>query len=220
MSKVINHTIAGFLFLSLAGATGAAEVNLNGVVGSKALLIIDSGKPRWLAAGETSPEGVKLISVAGESVVVEVDGRRQTLKLGQSERLAGGGSSATAGNRSVVLTADSQGHFVATAMINGVSVRVLVDTGATLISMGSSEARRLGINYTAGEKSASSTANGVVPVYRVKLDEVRLGDITINNVDGMVHVSDKLPIVLLGMSFLNRMEMKRDGDKMTLTKRF
>lgn len=220
MSKVFYHTSALLLFLLLAGTICAAEVNLNGVVGNKALLIIDSGKPRWLAAGETSPEGIKLISVGGDSAVVEVAGKRQALKLGQSERLAGGSSSAAAGNRSVVLTADSRGHFVATAMINGITVRVLVDTGASLISMGSSEARRLGINYAAGERSASSTANGIVPVYRVKLDEVRLGDITINNVDGMVHVGDNLPIVLLGMSFLNRMEMKRDGEKMTLTKRF
>jgi aspartyl protease family protein len=219
MSKVFYHTSALLLFLSLAGAACAAEVNLNGVVGNKALLIIDSGKPHWLTAGETSPEGIKLISVGGDSAVIEVNGKRQALKLGQNERLAGGRSGA-AGTRSVVLTADGQGHFVTTAMINGISVRVLVDTGASLISMSSSEAKRLGINYTAGEKSATSTANGIVPAYRVKLDEVRLGDITINNVDGMVHASDNLPIVLLGMSFLNRMEMKRDGETMTLTKRF
>ena len=84
----------------------------------------------------------------------------------------------------------------------------------------SSEAKRLGINYTAGQKAFSSTANGVVPTYRVKIDEVRIGDVTLNNVDGMVHVGDNLPIVLLGMSFLNRMDMKRDGGKMVLTKRF
>ena len=64
-----------------------------------------------------------------------------------------------------------------------------------------------------------STANGVVPAYRVKLDEVRLGDISLNNVDGVVTIGSQ-PIVLLGMSFLNRMEMKRDGETMTLKKRF
>jgi aspartyl protease family protein len=86
--------------------------------------------------------------------------------------------------------------------------------------MSSTEANRLGINYTAGQKTFSSTANGMVPTYHVKIDEVRLGDVTLNNVDGMVHVGDKLPIVLLGMSFLNRMDMKRDGEKLVLTKRF
>jgi aspartyl protease family protein len=66
----------------------------------------------------------------------------------------------------------------------------------------------------------SATANGVVPAYKVKLDEVRIGDIVLNNVDALVHAGDNLPIALLGMSFLNRMEMKRDGDKMVLTKRY
>ena len=219
MLNLINHTLAALLFLSQCGAAFAADVNLNGVIGNKALVVIDNGKPRWLATGETSPEGVKLVSIKGESAVIEFGGKRETLTMGQSARLAGGGARSS-GMQSVTLIADNQGHFVTTGTINGLTVRFLVDTGASLISMSSSEARRLGINYTAGQKSASATANGVVPTYRVKLDEVRLGDITLNNVDGMVHVSDKLPIVLLGMSFLNRMEMKRDGEKMTLTKRF
>jgi aspartyl protease family protein len=208
------------LFLSLCGAAAAADVNLNGVVGNKALVVIDGGKPRWLAVGETSPEGVKLVSVTGESAVIEMGGRRETLKMGQSERLSGGSPSSAAGDRSVTLTADGQGHFVTTGQINGITVRFLVDTGASFISFGSSEAKRLGINYLAGQKAFTSTANGVVPTYHVKLDEVRIGNVTLNNVDGMVHVGDKLPIVLLGMSFLNRMEMKRDGEKMVLTKRF
>jgi len=218
MFRMTNHTIAALFFLSLCGVAVAADVNLNGVIGTKALVVIDSGKPRLLAVGETSPEGVKLISVTGETAVIEMGGKRETLTLGQSARLAGG--SRPAGGKSVTLLADSRGHFVTIAAINGITVRVLVDTGASLVSMSSSEAKRLGINYTAGQKAFSSTANGVVPTYRVKIDEVRIGDVTLNNVDGMVHVGDNLPIVLLGMSFLNRMDMKRDGEKMTLTKRF
>ncbi|MBI1991190.1 MAG: TIGR02281 family clan AA aspartic protease [Betaproteobacteria bacterium] len=218
MFRMTNHTIAALFFLSLCGVAVAADVNLNGVIGTKALVVIDSGKPRLLAVGETSPEGVKLISVAGESAVIEMGGKRERLTLGQSARLAGG--SRPAGGKSVTLLADSRGHFVTIAAINGITVRVLVDTGASLVSMSSSEAKRLGINYTAGQKAFTSTANGVVPTYRVKIDEVRIGDVTLNNVDGMVHVGDNLPIVLLGMSFLNRMDMKRDGEKMVLTKRF
>ena len=98
--------------------------------------------------------------------------------------------------------------------------RFLVDTGASFISMSSGEAKRLGLKYLEGEKASISTANGVVRSYKVKLDEVRLGDVTLNNVDGMVHADDSLPIILLGMSFLNRMEMTRDGEQMVLKKRF
>jgi aspartyl protease family protein len=219
MLKTLHHTSAALLFLLPCALAAGADVNLNGVVGSKALIVIDGGKPRWFSVGETSPAGVKLVSVSGESAVLEFDGKRETLTLGQSARLAGG-TRASSGTQSVTLIADSRGHFVSSAMINGVTVRVLVDTGATMISMSNDEARRLGINYEAGQRTYSSTANGLVPTYRVKLDEVRLGDVTLNNVDGLVHMGNELPIVLLGMSFLNRMEMKRDGDKMTLTKRF
>lgn len=220
MAKAVHHTIAAGLFLFVTCAAIAADVNLNGAVGNKALLVIDGGKPRWLASGETSPEGIKLISVSGDSAVVELGGKRQTLKMGQNERLAPGGGPSGSGGQSTVLMADGQGHFVTTGQINGVTVRFLVDTGASFVSIGASEAKRLGINYLAGQRAASATANGVVLTYKVKLDEVRVGNVTLNNVDGVVHANDSLPIVLLGMSFLNRMEMKRDGEKMTLTKRF
>jgi aspartyl protease family protein len=218
MFKMINHTIAALLFLSLCGDAIAASVNLNGIVGTKALVVIDDGKPRWLAAGETSPEGVKLISVGSDSAVVVMDGKRETLTMGQSVRLGGGAR--PSGAQSATLWPNAQGHFVITGAINGAAVRFLVDTGATQVSLSTSEAKRLGINYSAGQITFASTANGVVQTYKVKLGEVRVGDIVLNNVDGLVHAGDSLPIVLLGMSFLNRMEMKRDGDKMVLTKRY
>jgi aspartyl protease family protein len=220
MLKIVMRACAAIAYLCVCVCASAAtaDVNLNGVVGNKALLAIDGGKPRWVAVGETVPPGVKLISISGETAVIELGGKRESMTLGQSARLAGNARSS--GSQSVTLTADNRGHFITTGSINGVSVRFLVDTGASLVSMSSSEAKRLGINYTAGQKTFSSTANGVVPTYLVKLDEVRVGGVAVNNVDGMVHVGDSLPIVLLGMSFLNRMEMKRNGEQMMLMKRF
>ena len=219
VSGAINHTLAGLLFLS-AGVAIAADVNLNGIVGNKALLVIDGGKPRWLAVGESSPEGVKLVSVAGDTAVFELGGQRQTLKMGQSDRLSAGSSASGAGTQSVVLTSSGNGHFVTAGQINGQTVQFIVDTGASFITLGMSDARRLSINYLGGQRVAMSTANGVVPAYRVKLDEVRVGTVTLNNVDGIVQPETSMPVVLLGMSFLNRMEMKRDGETMTLKKRF
>ena len=70
-------------------------------------------------------------------------------------------------------------------------------------------------------KDYAQTANGITLVYKVKLDTIRLGDITLNNVDGIVMENNQLgQHGLLGMSFLNRTEMRRDGDSMTLTRRF
>ena len=104
--------------------------------------------------------------------------------------------------------------------MNGVSLRFLVDTGASSVVLSSADARRAGVSYLAGTRVLTQTANGVVPVYTVKLDTLRVGDITLNNVDAAVIEGDKLPIALLGMSFLNRMEMKRDGMTLTLIRRF
>lgn len=215
-----NTTLVGWLFLAQCAPLCAADINLNGVVGNKALLVIDSAKPRWLAVGESTPQGIKLISISGDTAIVEEGGKRQSLRLGETRRLNAGGAAASGGARIVKLSADGRGHFVTTGQINGQTVRFLVDTGASFISMSSGEAKRLGLKYLEGEKASISTANGVVRSYKVKLDEVRLGDVTLNNVDGMVHADDSLPIILLGMSFLNRMEMTRDGEQMVLKKRF
>ena len=89
-----------------------------------------------------------------------------------------------------------------------------------MVSMSAGDAVRAGVDYTKGEPTYSSTANGVVKVFKVKLDVVKLGDITLNNVEGTVHPENALPVVLLGMSFLKRLEMKRDGESMTLTKKY
>jgi len=191
----------------------AADVGLAGVLSNKALLMIDGGAPQTVAVGETYA-GIKLISVQGDQAVIEMDGKRRSLRVGQHATGSGGGEGVK-----VVLTADGAGHFVTTGTINGVTVRFLVDTGATMISLGVADARRIGIDTSQGERGMSQTANGVIPVVKVKLNSVRIGDVTLLNVDALVHQSD-LPIVLLGMNFLNRMEMQRDGSTMTLKKRF
>jgi aspartyl protease family protein len=98
-------------------------------------------------------------------------------------------------------------------------MKFLVDTGATAVSMNLNDARRAGVNYLAGKKGYSQTANGLVPIYKVKLGNVKLGDITLTDVDGLVHQGNALPVVLLGMSFLGRLEMSRVGESLTLTKK-
>lgn len=199
----------------------AAQVQVIALTNGKATLVIDAAKPRTMSAGEVSPEGVRLISATSEAAVVEFEGRRQTMALGTSYRSATADTAASAIGRSVVITGDTQGHFVVSGMLNGAaSVRFLVDTGASVISISADDARRAGIDYLSGQRAWSQTASGVTPVYRVKLDTVKIGDIVLYNVDAAVHVSGRLPIALLGMSFLNRMEMRRDAGTLTLTRRY
>ena len=201
--------------LTCAPAFGQT-VSMSGSLGDKALLMID-GAPRTLAVG-SSVQGVKLIKVSGNSATIEVKGQRQTLVLGGAQVNIGGVPSAGGGSQ-IVLPAGSGGHFFADGAINGKSVRFLVDTGATYVSMGAAEADRLGIDYRRGERGMSNTANGPMAVYRVSLASVRVGDVEVYNVDALV---GQLPIaqVLLGNSFLTRFQMKRENDTMFLTKRF
>ena len=98
-------------------------------------------------------------------------------------------------------------------------MRFLVDTGATFVSLGRSDALKAGVDFTKGEPALMQTANGGVRAWRVSLDTVRIGDVTLRNVDGVVHAND-MPIALLGMSFLNRMEMRRDGSSLLLKQRY
>ncbi len=193
----------------------AVDVGLAGVFPGKALLTIDGGAPRTVAVGTKTDEGVKVLSVDSDTATIEADGKKRMLRVGQNI----GSQSSGEGGAKATLTADGSGHFVTSGSINGTTVRFLVDTGATMISLGAGEARRIGIDASKGQSAVVNTANGQAAVVRVKLDSVRVGDIVLNNVDALVHQQD-MPLALLGMSFLNRMEMQRDGQTMTLKKRY
>jgi len=193
----------------------AADVTLVGLIGAKAIVVIDGGTPLTLAPGQKTAEGVLLLGTEKDAANFEIDGKKRTLRMGQAYSAAIG-----AGRQNVTLSADTRGHFIAMGSINGGSVRFLVDTGATLVALPASEAGRLGIDYLRGQRGQMQTANGVAVAYRVKLDTVKIGDIEVNNVDAVVSENATMGVTLLGMSFLNRMEMKRDGQSMTLTKRY
>ncbi|MFZ3043175.1 MAG: TIGR02281 family clan AA aspartic protease [Thiobacillus sp.] len=195
-------------------ATWAASVSVVGLFKDKAIVSIDGGRPRTLSAGQ-AVQGVKLLAADSDSASFDVDGKRRTLHMGQS--FAGG--PAAAARQSVSLTADARGHFSAAGSLNGYPVSFLVDTGATFIAINAAEARRIGLDYKSGEAVGVGTAAGRVPAWRVRFNTVKVGSITLNHVDGLV-VESGLNVPLLGMSFLNRMEMKRDGQTMTLIQRY
>jgi len=213
--KLARHFTSCALALGLVcGVAGAQEVGLAGVLGSRALLVVNGDEPQAVAVGQ-SLAGVKVVSVQSGQVVVEIGGKKRPLRIGQ---YAVGSAEADGGGK-IVMTADNQGHFYTTGTVNGVSVRFLVDTGATMISLGISDARRIGLDFERGQKGLTQTANGQGVVSKVQLNTVRIGDVTLHNVDALIHQTE-MPMALLGMSFLNRMEMQRDGSTMTLKKRF
>ena len=206
-----------FLLLALAaGAAAAQSVTLQGMLGTRALLVVNGGAPKAVATGETW-QGVKVVSTAGDQAVLEVAGQRQTLRVGDAP-MAWGATEAPRGKR-IVLSAGSGGHFITQGAINGRAVQFMVDTGATSVAMSVAEAERLGIDYRKGQLARGSTANGPVTLYQVKLASVRVGDVEIYDVDASV-----LPAganhVLLGNSFLGRFQMTRFNDQLVLERRY
>ena len=211
----MKRFFAGCLLLA-AAAVGAQSVSLQGMIGSKPLLVIDGGAPKAVGAGETW-KGVKVLSATGEQAVVEVGGQRQILRVGESP-LAVGATAAPKGNK-IVLNASSGGHFLTLGAINGRAVQFMVDTGATSIAMGVAEAERLGIDYRKGQLARGNTANGQVTVYQVKLASVRVGDVEVYDVDAAILPSHG-GNVLLGNSFLSRFQMTKLNDQLVLERRY
>lgn len=206
----------GILLLSIAApAVLAADIAVVGLFPGKAVLVIDGAPPRTVSVGTRTQEGIKLLSIDGDYATVELDGKRHRLGIGEQAVSQG---SSDSGN-TVSLTADSRGHFVTAGTVNGASVRFLVDTGATMVSLGSADAARAGVDVRRGEPVMTMTANGPAQAFKTRIATLRIGDITLSDVDALVHGHD-MPVALLGMSFLNRMEMRRDGQTMTLRRRY
>ena len=205
----------GFTASIIAAASHAADIALVGVIGDRAaVLAVDGGEPKTVKVGQTW-SGVSVVSVQKDRATVRIDGKERVLVQGPHYR-----SGAAASDReSVTLAADARGQFFGEGAVNGVALRFIVDTGATLVSLPAAEARRLGLDYRSGQRGTVQTANGAVPAYRVRLDHIRLGAIELTGVDAVV-IEEGLPIALLGMSFLNRTQMLRDGDTLTLVRRY
>ena len=212
----LTSCAAAVLTMALPLASVAqSAVSLQGMLGNKALLIVNGGAPRAMAPGDTL-QGVKVLSTNGDQAVVMVDGQRVTLRVGESPASVGGAM--RSGADRVSLTADAAGHFFTAGHINNKPVQFMVDTGATVVALGQAEADRLGLDYRSGLPVRMGTANGVAPGWAIKLGQVRVGDVIAYDVDAVVTPMG-MPAVLLGNSFLKRFNMRRDGDVMTLVRR-
>ena len=200
----------GLLLPSLCLATDVRVVGLT--PGRSADVVID-GDTVTLEVGEQSREGVKLLRADRDRAVLRVDGATRTLSLVAErpmvERSGNGGGTVT-------LSTDGRGHFSTPGLINGQPASLLIDTGATMTTLSTASAERIGVDYVGGAPAKAMTVNGLVDAWRVSLDSVRIGDVTVRDVDALVVDNDSLPVVLLGMNFLGHFDMHRQGDSLVL----
>ncbi len=223
MPSMFFHSLKRLIAVlcTIALAAGAAvhaveKVGVYGLFKDKAILVID-GKQRRLRAGETSPEGVKLVRADSKEAVIEIDGVQSTRGLGThiDSRFAEPES------RAVQIYPVRGNLYAIVGSINGYPVNFIIDTGATFVSMNERHARRLGIDFAVeGRPAMSQTASGVVKAYLVKLKRVKVGEIELTDVEGSVHEGNFPTEVLLGMSFLGRLDIKREDGVMELRKKY
>lgn len=208
------------LLLVLTGSVGTLwaepSIQVMGLFSGRVVLQVD-GNRRLLKVGERSPEGVLLLDADSDGATIELAGQRRRLQLGSHI----GSRYQAASQGSVTLWPDGSGMFYSVGRINGYTVDFLVDTGATRVAMNANEARRLGINYLLdGTPGMAETASGTTRVYHITLARIALGEIELTNIPAVV-IDGQMPSkVLLGMSFLQRLTMEREGHSLLLRRKW
>jgi len=110
-----------------------------------------------------------------------------------------------AGYRTAVLAADARGQYAADALVNGAPVRMLVDTGASVVVLSAETARRLGLAGAAAAKWTVRTANGAISAAPVQLRNISVGGLYMNDVQAVILPPNAGDANLLGASFLKRL---------------
>ncbi len=173
-------------------------------------------KQRLLKVGIASPEGVTLISANSRRAILEKDGVIETYQLGT--RISTNFSPPV--EQTVVSLWPTNGMYTTVGSVNGYSVDFLVDTGASAIALNAATARRLDLDYLSGKKIGVKTASGIEIAYHVILDEVQIGGIKLYNIRAMVLDGEQPERALLGMTFLEQLNIERKDERMDLKKKF
>lgn len=191
------------------------QIRVKGLFKNSAVVEIN-GKQKVLRVGEKTLEGVQLISANSKRAIVEIAGKRRVLKL--SDHI---GAHFEPPEKSVIrIASSSRGHYFTAGRINNRPTTLLVDTGATTVAMSSRDAAELGVQYKNGRRVFVETASNKEIGYEVTLHQVAIGQISVNNVQAIVMEGSFPATILLGMSFLNQVDMKVDNGVLVLQTKY
>ena len=216
---MLRYTFKIFILLvcllGMYTALATPDVRVHGLFGKSAVLVIN-GKQRLLKQGQTSPEGVTLISSGKSEAVLEVGGQRVT--LGLSQHISSNFQAAKMAE--VRIPRGHNGHYFVSGFINGRSVDFMVDTGASAVAININQAKALGIDYRNGQRIQMNTAGGVTDARDVVLNKLTIGNITLYNVRCIVNMGSFPTMALLGNSFLSKVQMTENEGVLLLKKKF
>lgn len=187
------------------------RILVKGLFAGSAVLEVN-GTARLLKEGRTSPEGITLVQATSQFATIEHNGQTQKMVLNND---VGANYDATQ-SPSINLMRQADGHFIATGKVNDRWVEFMVDTGATNVTLNSFTAEQMGIDYSKGTPVELTTAQGSIKAFEVVLNSVAVGDVGLSNVSAFV-IEGRFPrVVLLGNTFLSRVDMQVDNSTMTL----
>jgi aspartyl protease family protein len=194
------------LLLIAATAVQARDIVVEALLPGLAVLQVD-GQRLTLRAGEQHGD-LRLIESDARSALLRIGGEERRLQV--SERIS---STFTPRERpTVTVRRDARLQYRTTAEINGVRLPVLVDTGANIVALNSTQAAAVGIAPGDGTRAVVETAGATVVARRVQLGSVDVGGIRVDAVEATVIDGAQPRTALLGMSFLRHVELQeRDG---------
>ena len=188
------------------------QLRLVGQFGKKAVILIN-GNQQVLSTNHTSPEGVKLVSVKPEYIVVVDNGQKKNVYY--STQISTNYVNPSV--KEVNIRENNNGSYITNGYINNQPVSFLIDTGATTIAMSEVTANKLGIDFKhAGTPIQTATASDITSSFAVKLKSVQVGSIHLQDIDAVVMKKGFPGEILLGMSFLRLVELQRKNNQMTL----
>ena len=204
------------LLINPVASKEISHIEVMALFKNKAMVSIDN-EQHLLKVGEPAIHGVSLIKATSKHAILEVNGKQSKYKLGNRVQA----SYTKTEKKKVNIFRDNNGMFKTVGSINGYTVDFLIDTGASVIALNSALAKRLGIQYKLkGEETIVATASGKELAYSVNLDQVKVGEILLRNVDAVIIEGIDPSIPLLGMSYLGRLNINNEGQLMSLEEKF
>ena len=216
ISKYLISIIAFCIFLISTGTQASINIEVLALFKDKAMVLINK-EQRLLKVGEPTELGVTLIESTSKYAILDVNGKQSRYTLGNRVQT----DFDQQDKKKILIYRSTNGMFKTTGSINGYTVDFLIDTGASAIAISSNLARRLGIQYKlTGKSTLISTASGTEYAYAVKFDRVKVGEIMLRNVNGIVLDGNEPKLPLLGMSYLGRLNMINEGQVMKLEEKY
>ena len=198
-----------FFCLPLSQVLADTTISYRGLRSGKAWIYID-GRLAKLRPGQRSKEGVKLLKANKKSITLIIDGKRYVYEKGKAEGLL-------VDNEVEVTRNQANGNYYVKGSINGKEVTFIVDTGASFVVLNKNDARALKIPL-GKQKVKVSTATKDEYAHLVILKSVQIENIELNKITAVITNHNEHPrLPLLGMSFLEKLQISQSGNIMKLS---